>query len=102
MDDFDYFRFEGSVADEIPDACIAIDRGALEKKSLLSAMLNPSWNSKQLGGREEIPSQIPPRLGSCDGLGDRVRAAGSAADFTTGSGARRVASNARLLSVGTG
>ena len=58
--DFVYFRFEGSVADEIPDACIAIDRGALEKKSLLSAMLNPSWNSKQLGGREESPIVVSP------------------------------------------
>ena len=55
-----YFRFEGSVADEIPDACIAIDRGALEKQSLLSAMLNPSWNSKQLGGREESPIVVSP------------------------------------------
>ena len=55
-----YFRFEGSVADEIPDACTAIDRGALEKKSLLSAMLNPSWNSKQLGGREESPIVVSP------------------------------------------
>ena len=54
------FRFEGSVADEIPDACIAIDRGALEKQSLLSAMLNPSWNSKQLGGREESPIVVSP------------------------------------------
>ena len=57
---FVYFRFEGSVADEIPDACIAIDRGALEKQSLLSAMLNPSWNSKQLGGREESPIVVSP------------------------------------------
>ena len=56
-----YFCFEGSVDEEIPDACIAIDRGALEKKtSLLSSMLNPSWNSKQLGGREESPIVVSP------------------------------------------
>ena len=55
-----YFLFEGSATEEIPDACTAIDRGALEKESLLSAMLNPSWNSKQLGGHEESPIVVSP------------------------------------------